>query len=356
MNGNKFNARTWANFVNAFDKYQIKITVPDLENIYNERHRYFHTPQHLNEIINFIAADQEHTDTNADANKLHDELVLTAAFHDVVYLPWRNDNEEASAEFFINNVYRHDLSAEKLKVINSVYDNIIATKNHTANTLAQSFFNKYDFGNLNNPNFHDVSYFFEKEKLLFKEYQFSPLDKYIEGRVKFLSGDFKNPHVHEIINYVKNRDYNIAIYPGSFNPFHIGHYKILEKAEQMFDKVIVLMAVNPAKQTHVDTLCLQKLKNQLPDREVTSFVGNIIEEFFVGNKLNPVLIRGLRNANDLLYEENYLAWCKEFHPSLRYSLILCDKEYSHVSSSDLRAIKSDEILKKYVPECYTKNS
>ena len=42
---------------------------------------------------------------------------------------------------------------------------------------------------------------------------------------------------------------NIAIYPGSFDPFTNGHLDILKRAKEVFDQVIVLVAINSAKQT-----------------------------------------------------------------------------------------------------------
>ena len=100
---------------------------------------------------------------------------------------------------------------------------------------------------------------------------------------------------------------------------------------------------------------------ELQKREILEIHGNIIEHMF-GNgrygsiyaKYNPVLIRGVRNSSDLLYEENYIRFCKEIHPELRTCIILCDHEYSHISSSSLRGLsqlkdgKSENIYEKYV--------
>ena len=43
----------------------------------------------------------------------------------------------------------------------------------------------------------------------------------------------------------------IGIYPGSFNPFHKGHLNILEKAEKIFDKVILARGINPEKKNEI---------------------------------------------------------------------------------------------------------
>ena len=39
----------------------------------------------------------------------------------------------------------------------------------------------------------------------------------------------------------------LGVYAGSFQPFHLGHLNILEKAEQIFDQVIIARGINPSK-------------------------------------------------------------------------------------------------------------
>lgn len=51
-----------------------------------------------------------------------------------------------------------------------------------------------------------------------------------------------------------------AIYAGSFNPFHAGHLNIIQRAEKYFDKITILIAVNPNKNYVVSAL---ERKNQI---------------------------------------------------------------------------------------------
>ena len=43
----------------------------------------------------------------------------------------------------------------------------------------------------------------------------------------------------------------VAVYPGSFDPITNGHLEILKRALNIFDKVIMLVAVNPTKKTRL---------------------------------------------------------------------------------------------------------
>ncbi|MCK9576364.1 MAG: adenylyltransferase/cytidyltransferase family protein [Candidatus Pacearchaeota archaeon] len=342
----KFNANAYANFHAVIGRYQLSITLESLEQIYNEPHRHFHTTQHLNEIMNKIASIDNAQELDIS---MYDELVLTTMYHDIVYYPWLNDNEEKSADFVLKTMARSPLR-------DRVFENVLQTKKHDGQTAVQLLFNKLDFGGLKDPAFTDIAKLIEAEHQIFKEYNFNDIDSYIDGRINFYKSITNgSPLIPQMIDYVKNRQYTVAIYPGSFNPFHIGHLNVLEKAEQLFDKVIILKGVNAEKAASIGTDAVNELKKQLPNREVISYAGNIIEKYFVGNKRNPVLIRGLRNGYDLVYEESYLTFCKDFHPELRYALILCDKEFSHVSSSSIRAVANSHVANKYTVQWYIKS-
>lgn len=40
-----------------------------------------------------------------------------------------------------------------------------------------------------------------------------------------------------------------ALYAGSFDPFTNGHLEVVEKALKIFDKIVILVAINNAKNT-----------------------------------------------------------------------------------------------------------
>jgi len=134
----------------------------------------------------------------------------------------------------------------------------------------------------------------------------------------------------------------IAIYPGSFNPFTIGHLNILEKAELLFGKenVIIAVGTNPDKtQDSVDRVAT--IKQNLPTRNVEGFVGFLTD--YIWKKENSgfeiFVIKGLRNGDDLFYETNQLRFLEEMKPSINVIFLLCDKQYEHISSSAYRALE-----------------
>jgi len=69
--------------------------------------------------------------------------------------------------------------------------------------------------------------------------------EYQKQRVAFLEKLSDNNSVKALCDYVKYNKPKIGVFAGSFNPFHKGHYNVLQKAEKLFDKVIIAFGKNP---------------------------------------------------------------------------------------------------------------
>jgi pantetheine-phosphate adenylyltransferase len=156
----------------------------------------------------------------------------------------------------------------------------------------------------------------------------------------------------------------IVLYPGSFNPFHVGHLNIVRKAEKMFGKgnVVVVMGINPDK---VDS---SKKDEYISDKEGDAKVlsGKIGVEVIINPKFlhqlvdsyerlgyNVIVVRGLRNGADLDYEVNQMRFISDFKKEVNVVYITCDKEFEHISSSAIRKIMDFggyEMGKQYLVE------
>ncbi|MBO7573533.1 MAG: pantetheine-phosphate adenylyltransferase [Bacilli bacterium] len=126
----------------------------------------------------------------------------------------------------------------------------------------------------------------------------------------------------------------IAVYPGSFDPITNGHLEILKRALNIFDRVIVLVAVNPTKQTRFTSEeRVAMIKEAVNDDrvEVDSFDGLTVEYAKAHGAKH--LIRGLRAVTDFEYEFS-LASANDFIDSSVDSVFLMSKaEKSFINSS-----------------------
>ena len=127
----------------------------------------------------------------------------------------------------------------------------------------------------------------------------------------------------------------IAIYPGSFDPITNGHLEILKRALNIFDKVIMLVAVNDAKKSRFSVeervAMIKEAIQGDPRVEVDSYNGLTVEYAKKHNAQH--LIRGLRAVTDFEYEFS-LASANDFIDSSIDTVFLMSKaEKSFINSS-----------------------
>lgn len=92
-----------------------------------------------------------------------------------------------------------------------------------------------------------------------------------------------------------------AIYPGSFDPLTCGHLDVIERAAQIFDRVLVAVVVNPQKRKPLFTLDERKAMIRdsvvhLDNVEVEHFRGLLAD--FVRHREASVIVKGLRVVSD----------------------------------------------------------
>ena len=175
------------------DKWNIKLNYNILLSMWNESHRAYHNQNHLLDLIEQINENKSKFDSQKD----YEKMILCALFHDCVYDPMRNDNEEKSADFFMNSCQ------EKNKDIVDIKQMILDTKTHEATTTLSEKFNQLDMNIVE----RDFDQLLEWENGIAEEYK-AYGDKYKLGRLQFLESLLdKYPHNTEnllkLINYVK---------------------------------------------------------------------------------------------------------------------------------------------------------
>jgi pantetheine-phosphate adenylyltransferase len=98
---------------------------------------------------------------------------------------------------------------------------------------------------------------------------------------------------------------SLAVYPGTFDPFTRGHRDLVVRARMMFDRTIVLVAVNAAKRPTADAAARAKqVRDAIPaawgDVEVDTWAG--LTTAYCVRRGAAVIVRGLRSAADLRHE------------------------------------------------------
>jgi pantetheine-phosphate adenylyltransferase len=132
----------------------------------------------------------------------------------------------------------------------------------------------------------------------------------------------------------------IAIYPGSFDPITYGHIDIVERALEIFDKVIIAIAENAEKRSLFSVEeRLQMVKTVFKDTPnviVDSFKGLLVD--YVAKTNAKVSLRGLRATSDFEYEFHMASMNRSLNTHLDTLFMMTSKDYFFVSSRTIKEV------------------
>ena len=155
---------------------------------YSEKHRAYHNLNHLKEIFSYFDVYKD--------KLIHPDIVaLSIFYHDIIYNIWSKDNEEKSADFMIDKL-SDIVDASSLK---EVYNQIIATKTHTATNNDTKWLLDFDLAILG----QSADTYSKYTKQIRKEYKTVPSFIYKKGRKKVLLHFLNKPVIFATENFIK---------------------------------------------------------------------------------------------------------------------------------------------------------
>ena len=121
----------------------------------------------------------------------------------------------------------------------------------------------------------------------------------------------------------------IALFAGSFDPFTLGHLDMVEKAAEIFDRVVVLIGVNVRKtrrfpaEPMADAIRETLREAGIQNAEVDLDAGLVTD--YCRRRGIRFYVRGLRTAADYAYEENIAQVNQLLHPALQTLYLRADR-------------------------------
>jgi pantetheine-phosphate adenylyltransferase len=131
----------------------------------------------------------------------------------------------------------------------------------------------------------------------------------------------------------------IALYPGSFDPITRGHEDLVRRSLVFADRVVIAVAVNPAKQplfTLEERVGLIQQAVNNPAVEVQSFDGLLVD--FARRVGASLLVRGLRAVSDFEYEFQMALMNRHLAPTLETVFLVPAFDLTYLSSSMVREV------------------
>ena len=146
----------------------------------------------------------------------------------------------------------------------------------------------------------------------------------------------------------------IAIFPGSFDPFTLGHESIVRRALPLFDQIIIMIGYNSNKEPYYPLAkrkeWIKRVFEDEPKIKVGKFEGLTVD--YCTRVHAQYILRGLRTASDFEYERAIAQINKMMHPEVETVFLLTTPETTAISSTIVRDIlrhKGDASL--FLPAC-----
>lgn len=144
-----------------------------------------------------------------------------------------------------------------------------------------------------------------------------------------------------------------AVFPGSFDPVTTGHVDLIRRASRMFDRLVVGVLVNSAKQPLFSkeerVAMLREITADQDNIEVSSFEGLLVD--FVKEQHADAIVRGLRTPGDFEYELPLAQANHKLSVQADTIFMASAPEYSYISSSAVRELlRYQADISSYVPE------
>ncbi|MEQ8687015.1 MAG: pantetheine-phosphate adenylyltransferase [Imperialibacter sp.] len=143
-----------------------------------------------------------------------------------------------------------------------------------------------------------------------------------------------------------------AVFPGSFDPFTLGHFDIVVRSLKLFDEVIIAIGHNSQKKRYfpLETM-LSKIESAFVEYPQVKIVTYDELTADLAKRLGAkVLLRGLRNTTDFEYENSISQVNRYLNDEIETMFLITSPKYAPISSTIIREVhKYGGDVKAFLP-------
>lgn len=132
----------------------------------------------------------------------------------------------------------------------------------------------------------------------------------------------------------------VALFPGSFDPFTMGHYDIVIRGLKLFDRIIISIGYNSMKQRYFPVeLMAERIGKAFEKYDAIEVITYQELTATIAKKYGAkYLLRGLRNTTDFEYENSIAQVNNHLNNELETVFLITSPEYASISSSIMREV------------------
>lgn len=144
----------------------------------------------------------------------------------------------------------------------------------------------------------------------------------------------------------------IALFPGTFDPFTIGHQSLVTRGLDLVDEIVIAIGINESKLAYFSLeeriAAIQKLYKDEPRVCVKSY--NSLTVDFAVEENAQFILRGIRTVNDFEYEKS-IADVNRILAGIETFILFTEPEHTHISSSIVRELlRYGKDISMFVPK------
>lgn len=143
-----------------------------------------------------------------------------------------------------------------------------------------------------------------------------------------------------------------AIFPGTFDPFTIGHESLVRRGLAIVDEIVISIGFNDTKQSYFSLdkriAMIRNLYKEEPRVTVESY--DCLTVDFAKKVGADFILRGIRSVNDFEYEKTIADMNRKIS-GIETVVLFTEPEYTHISSTIVRQlIRFNHDITDFVPE------